>query len=33
MFSSKNIPKILFTLEIAWVRPSFGHKINFTVNI
>ena len=33
MFSNKKIPKIQFTIEIAWVRPIFGHKINFTVNI
>ena len=33
MFYNKNILKILFTIENAWVRPIFSHKINFTVNI
>ena len=29
----KKIPKIQFTIKIALVRPIFGHKINFAVNI
>ena len=29
---NKTFPKAHFTIEIAKVRPIFGHKINFTVN-
>ena len=30
---NNNFPKIQFTLEIAKVKPIFGHKINFAENI
>ena len=32
-FFNEKILKIQFTIEIALVRPIFGHKINFAVNI